>query len=190
MTGTEKPERAAMNDSRTPAASDTRLTRAGSPPVHGWTYFFEDGGLIKIGFSVRPRHRLAQHRRRHPNLKVLAVVPTSIAGEFETHQRFDHLREDGEMFRAEPELYTFIDGVKALSEALPQPAEQPKLAPQVPALRKTMSELTVLRNQHKADSAIGSHCSNIMRLIQMPNPPAFQLKRQMDGLHRAMQAAQ
>lgn len=101
------------------------------------------------------------------------MVPTSIAGEFETHQRFDHLRADGgEMFWAEPELYTFIEEVKALAEASP--------------LRKTMSELTVLRNQHKADSPIGHHCSNIMRLIQMPTPPAHLIKIQMAGLERAM----
>jgi hypothetical protein len=57
-------------------------------------------------------------------------------------------------------------------------------------LAKTMSELTVLRTQHDADSPIGHHASNIMRLIQMPNPPAHLIKVQMAGLHRAMQAAQ
>lgn len=165
-----------VNDTGTDGKIDTPLTQEGSRGVHGWTYFFEDGCLIKIGFSARPRHRIAQHKRRHPNLKVLAVVPASAAGEFETHQRFDHLREDGEMFRAEPELYAFIEEVKVLAG--------------VPVLSKTMSELTVLRNQHRADSEIGHHCSNIMRLLSMPTPPAFQLKRQMDGLHRAMQAAQ
>lgn len=166
-----------MNEDRTCAKKSAKQTQAGSRSVHGWTYFFEDGDLIKIGFSARPRHRLAQHRRRHPTLKVLAVVPTSIAGEFETHQRFDHLRADGgEMFQAEPELYAFIEEVKVLADA--------------PSLQKTMSELTVLRNQHKADSPIGHHCSNVMRLLQMPNPPAFQLKLQMAGLERAMREFQ
>jgi len=166
-----------MNEDRTCIKKSAKQTQARSSDVHGWTYFFENEDLIKIGFSARPRRRLAEHRRKHPNLKVLAVVPTSIAGEFETHQRFDHLRADGgEIFRPEPELYAFIEEVKALAEAS--------------TLRKTMSGLTVLRNQHKADSAIGHHCSNVMRLLQTPHPPAFQLKLQMVGLERAMREFQ
>jgi hypothetical protein len=51
-------------------------------------------------------------------------------------------------------------------------------------------DLIAMREAHDADSAVGHHCSNIVELIQMPNPPAHLLKRQMDGLQRAMQAAQ
>lgn len=57
-------------------------------------------------------------------------------------------------------------------------------------LPETRARLIALRNKHDAESAIGHHLSNIVELIQMPNPPADLLKRQTDGLQRAMRAAQ
>lgn len=47
-------------------------------------------------------------------------------------------------------------------------------------------DLIAIRVKHGSTSAIGSHCSNIVELIQMPNPPADLLKRQMDGLQRLL----
>lgn len=53
---TTKPEQTAVNDSRTVVTSDAPLTHDSSRDVHGWTYFFEDGGLIKIGYTAAPPH--------------------------------------------------------------------------------------------------------------------------------------
>lgn len=57
-------------------------------------------------------------------------------------------------------------------------------------LENTRRELMALRVVHGADSAAGHHISNIVELIQMPKPPAGLLKRQMDGLQRALHAVQ
>ena len=57
-------------------------------------------------------------------------------------------------------------------------------------LENTRRDLMALRVAHGADTAIGHHASNIVELIQMPNPPALQLKRQMAGLQRAMRDVQ
>ncbi len=52
--------------------------------------------------------------------------------------------------------------------------------------RTVLRDLIVMRETHGANSAVGHHLSNLAELMKMPNPPAFQIKRQMDGLHRAM----
>jgi hypothetical protein len=57
-------------------------------------------------------------------------------------------------------------------------------------LDQTRRDLIVMREVHGAESAVGHHLSNIVELIQMSNPPAALLKRQTDGLQRAMRAAQ
>jgi len=82
----------------------------------GFTYFVRDGELIKIGFTERPSRRLRQLKREFPDLELLSVVPGVVSGEFETHQRFDHLRSHGEWFRAEPELLDFIALLKVHSK--------------------------------------------------------------------------
>ena len=58
------------------------------------------------------------------------------------------------------------------------------------SLTVVLPELFALREKHGPDSAVGHHASNIAELVQLPNPPAFQLKRQMDGLQRAMRDVQ
>lgn len=138
---------------------DTPLTQPGSPNVRGWTYFLRDGDEIKIGFTTRPRHRMREHARAIPGVKVLAIVPSQVAGEYETHQRFDHLRiDDLERFRAEPELLDFIDRVKA--EAAAWIAAH--TAPPDPAVTKLLQ----WRNTHCDDSPIGRRCSNLSEAIQ------------------------
>ena len=51
-------------------------------------------------------------------------------------------------------------------------------------------DLIVMRGGLDADSAAGHHISNIVELFKLPNPPAALLKRQMDGLQRALRDVQ
>lgn len=53
-------------------------------------------------------------------------------------------------------------------------------------LDRTRRDLIVMRNKHGATSAIGSRCSNIVELIQVPELPKFQLERQMADLQRLL----
>jgi hypothetical protein len=57
-------------------------------------------------------------------------------------------------------------------------------------MEDTRRGLIALREKHGATSAVGCHASNIVELIQMPSPPAALLKRQTDGLQRAMRDVQ
>lgn len=54
------------------------------------------------------------------------------------------------------------------------------------SLTVVLPELFALREKHGATSSVGHHASNIAELLQLPNPPAFQLKKQRDGLRRAL----
>jgi hypothetical protein len=124
----------------------------------GWTYFLLDGDEIKIGFSIRPKHRIRQHMRTMPDLYTLAIVPSFLAGEYETHQRFDHLRVgNGERFRAEPELVEFIDRVKHEAAAW--------IAANTTPPDETITKLLQWRKIHRDDSPIGRRCSNLSEAI-------------------------
>lgn len=113
-----------QNDARTCQPIGTMLTQARSPGVHGYTYFVRRAdGLIKIGFSERPNRRVRGLAREHGELETLAIVPCSVAGEFETHQLFAVQRVEGEWFKSSPELLNFIEAVK--NERVP-PAPEPK----------------------------------------------------------------
>lgn len=59
-----------------------------------------------------------------------------------------------------------------------------------PKIEDARRRLILLRNKHGATSAIGSRCSNIVELIQVPEVPKFQLERQMADLQRLLQAVQ
>lgn len=50
--------------------------------------------------------------------------------------------------------------------------------------------LRVLRREHAPTSAVGYHLSNMAELMKLPNPPAFQLKKQREGLQRALAAGE
>lgn len=173
-----------VNDARTGAPGDTNLTQAGSPGVHGWTYFLLHKGKVKIGFSERPRHRISYHRRGRPGLKVLAVVPSSVAGEFETHQRFADLRADDgtEWFRSNPKLRAFIRRVKKAGAKIAAPpiAGQPKFTLPVDPV---IARLIATRELYGATSAAGYRCSNLVEMI-----PAYQAAKN-DPDRRAFLAA-
>ena len=47
-------------------------------------------------------------------------------------------------------------------------------------------DLMALRVKHGATSSVGHHLSNLLELIDLPTPPAFQLKQQIRGLQRAL----
>lgn len=106
------------------------------PPIPcGWTYFIErSDGLIKIGFSAKPSSRIANHRREFGDIKILAVVPQSIAGEFDTHQKFAGLRVEGEWFRCSSNLLAYIRRVRkagaklAPSSVAPTPEQSSETA--------------------------------------------------------------
>lgn len=158
-----------QNDARTCPPSDTRLTQPGSRDVlpKGYTYFVQDGDMIKIGSSMRPEDRISALQTgsaRH--LDVLAIVSQDIADEFGTHQRFAHLRVRGEWFRAEPDLLEFIEAIKAHKAT---PIEQPSKLPAKPQPAKStpaiIKQLHALRRAHGAESAIGYRCSNLTEMI-------------------------
>lgn len=93
----------------------------------GYTYFVQrSDGLIKIGFSARPQSRVKSLARQFNGLKVLAIVSSDFSGEFETHQRFDALRVDGEWFQPEQPLLDFID--LAAQQPVPLPKPKPRKA--------------------------------------------------------------
>ena len=58
------------------------------------------------------------------------------------------------------------------------------------SLTVVLPELFALREKYGPTSAVGHHASNIAELLQLPNPPAFQLKKQRDGLQRALTAGE
>lgn len=49
-------------------------------------------------------------------------------------------------------------------------------------LENTRRDLIALRVKHGAESPIGHRCSNLVELLQQPEPPAALIKRQMDEL--------
>lgn len=129
--------------------------------LNGWIYFIRANDAIKIGFSVQPKSRVASlQTSHHHTLEVLATVPTSLIGEREAHQRFEHLRIRGEWFRADKELFKFIDSLKKGKK----PAK-PTPRPKKPASAE-MNSLMALRAKHGADSPIGHRCSNLIGQVR------------------------
>lgn len=76
------------------------------------TYIIADSeGTIKIGRSSNIKERLiALGRERGNGITLLAIIPDdSIEGEL--HQRFEHLRIEGEWYNPGIELLEFIEGL-------------------------------------------------------------------------------
>jgi hypothetical protein len=99
--------------SGTPAGSGTELTQRRSLDVPvSYTYFVQAGTAVKIGTAqdYRTRIKTLQIGQEKP-LIILAIVLGSIADEYQTHQRFAHLRMRGEWFRLAPDLVEFINGL-------------------------------------------------------------------------------
>jgi len=85
--------------------------RAKVDPKHavGWVYFAEAGGMIKIGHSRRLAKRMQVLRSSNPaGAKLLGVIPADSSSEGGIHERFQHLRQNGEWFSDAPDLREFI----------------------------------------------------------------------------------
>ena len=91
-----------------------------TPNTQTMTYFIqgEKTGLIKIGTSNNPMHRLMELQIGSPDtLIMLKYVDSLTYPETELHQRFKHLRRHGEWFYPDPDLTRFINLLKPFVEA-------------------------------------------------------------------------
>lgn len=115
------------------------------PDPFGFTYFVRDEDRIKIGFTIHPTKRMSSLQTgNYRELETLLVAPSYMAEEIETHQRFAHLRERGEWFRAEPDLLAFIEDLRV--KAAPAMAQVGVLQEQLSALD---SKLRLSRDETK-----------------------------------------
>ena len=86
-----------------------------SKVVHGQIYFVGFRDYVKIGFTRGPlKYRLADLQTAAPErLAVLAVIDDgSTASERALHKRFSAYRLEGEWFRFDGELKTFVEALK------------------------------------------------------------------------------
>jgi hypothetical protein len=188
------PQGAGKNDALKPKeifedGPHLELTRWRSPTVRtlelvGYTYFIRAGASIKIGSAANFKSRFQSLQTAHERpLEVLAVVPASVAPEYETHQQFAHLRTRGEWFRADRELLQFIERIAIPFDppVVKKPLREPKAwkAPKEPTL---IEKLHALRREHGPTSATGYHCSNLTEIL-----PAYQAAT--DAVQRAYLAA-
>lgn len=77
-------------------------------------YFIQQGefGLVKIGYSKNPTHRLMVLQTAHgERLSMRACAPGGKEQEHALHERFTHLRVAGEWFRPGEELLAYIQAV-------------------------------------------------------------------------------
>ena len=72
-------------------------------------YFVRYRDRVKIGYSIEPQTRI----KAHPCDEILAIVPGDHKDEQRYHKQFAHLRENGEWFRAEPELLEYAHNLAA-----------------------------------------------------------------------------
>lgn len=80
----------------------------------GFVYFLRSGEAVKIGFSTRPAERLAALADSLPGGgEVIGCVPGSEEDELAVHERFSALRLNGEWFRADAELLSYVAGAVA-----------------------------------------------------------------------------
>lgn len=163
-----------MNKNRTQDDSDTNLTQPGSPDVPvqkfaktiplgwGYTYFVRSGDAIKIGHTAVPKSRMGSLQSATPEaLDILAMIPNSIVGEWEAHEKFKHLRLRGEWFRAAPELLEFIEVVKAEAAGLP------KRGPHfVKPAELTALQVHLFKVRQSLPAAAQPHASNLIEQIK------------------------
>lgn len=78
----------------------------------GFVYFIRLGDLVKIGYTSNARKRFYALQ---PS-EVLHMEPGTMADEQRCHLAFRHLRVEGELFRPEPDLLTFIADLRRKAE--------------------------------------------------------------------------
>lgn len=80
----------------------------------GFIYFVlsPDSSAIKIGFSVNPRNRMRYLANASAHkLELLHMTPGTVKYEKSLHEKFSHLRLNGEWFADSPQLRHFIDSL-------------------------------------------------------------------------------
>jgi hypothetical protein len=133
----------------------------------GYTYFVRHQDMIKIGSSMQPEGRIRALQTGFPlDLEVLAVVSMEVADEYQTHQRFAHLRVRGEWFRSEPDLLAFIEAVKA--EPLPPPPEPEIIVIKPKKARTEFDEIVsaLIRSRPHLPPVLQRQVSNIAEMVQ------------------------
>ena len=81
--------------------------------LNGHVYFIQAGEFIKIGYAADPNKRLLSIKTGSPlPVKIIHFFPGTMKDERSLHSRFSHLRAEGEWFRVEPDLVSFIDGLR------------------------------------------------------------------------------
>lgn len=83
----------------------------------GYVYFVqgECGGSIKIGHSQNPKDRLKGLQTGYPDtLIILFMMPGSEQEEFALHEKFRHIKLNGEWFKPEKELIDEIERLKQI----------------------------------------------------------------------------
>lgn len=149
-----------------------QVKRAVSVPA-GITYFIRAGDSIKIGFASNLKRRLGGlQSSHHEPLEVLAAVSAADVDEYQTHQRFAHLRIRGEWFRSEPELLSYIEQINTAFGQCADPEPEPTVRP----VRKSLPDPVVRgilkrRNKVGATTAEGRVLSNITKQTQWLDDP-------------------
>lgn len=175
------------NDSETRRVDTGNRRGIGSTSVRkarpeGFTYFVQAGAQIKIGFTNNFRRRLTGIRSKVKKpLTVLLVVPSDMAGEYDTHQLFDHLRMRRDWFRADRELLDFIDGLRADLEA--QKAGLAKPEPRRISVIETLAR-DLQAKIHTMPKAARPFAYNLIQQTQALSGDCDD--RQMQALQRSM----
>lgn len=73
-----------------------------------YVYFAVDGMIVKIGCSANPWARVKEFRTSNPRIELALVMPGSFDIERQLHQQFKALHHDGEWFRYEGELRSYV----------------------------------------------------------------------------------
>lgn len=88
-----------MNDEGTSGNISAETVPSGADEI-GRVYFVTDGEFIKIGYSNEPKSRMNSLRSGNPRtLRLLGVIPGTLAIEKSLHQRFAHLEVRREWFK-------------------------------------------------------------------------------------------
>lgn len=101
--------RGAIIDSMWKSARPTRRKK----PI-GFVYFIEapETGRLKIGHSGSPKYRMESIQSMSPvKLRMIGVIPGSIADEKALHARFSAYRTHGEWFEYSRQIRDYIQGV-------------------------------------------------------------------------------
>lgn len=95
--------------------NDTALAKATWTPIAQgpWVYFAKAGDRVKIGKAKNVASRIATLQTGCPDkIEVVRKVWGGNAVERTFHQRFSHLRVNGEWFRYEADLAQFLEGAR------------------------------------------------------------------------------